>query len=209
VDPVTGHIVLGNDTGGVAATLLSNREVPLAGFNIDFTDIGTTAQIFPAGFIASDLIAGTASTLENEGELTLIGNSALATNLPGIRMQDIVAGDVWSFNNTIGALTARNITTPGNFFVLDRIGNIYRLGDLSGTNNTTFINVNDGAQVLQVNAVNGINISGDTVMIHTTTAWTDGAAAAIGTLLNAPVAGNPTKWIPVDDNGTTRFIPSW
>jgi hypothetical protein len=38
---------------------------------------------------------------------------------------------------------------------------------------------------------------------------TNGAAAAAGTLLNAPVAGNPTKWIPIDDNGTTRYIPAW
>lgn len=41
------------------------------------------------------------------------------------------------------------------------------------------------------------------------TALTDGAAAAAGTLLNAPAAGNPTKWIPIDDNGTTRYIPCW
>lgn len=40
-------------------------------------------------------------------------------------------------------------------------------------------------------------------------ALTDGAAAATGTLTNAPAAGNPTKWIPIDDNGTTRYIPAW
>lgn len=37
----------------------------------------------------------------------------------------------------------------------------------------------------------------------------DGSAAAIGTLTNAPAAGNPTKWIQIDDNGTTRYIPAW
>jgi len=40
-------------------------------------------------------------------------------------------------------------------------------------------------------------------------AFTDGAAAALGTLTNAPAAGNPTKWIPINDNGTTRYIPAW
>ncbi len=45
---------------------------------------------------------------------------------------------------------------------------------------------------------------------HTTnTALTNGAAAAAGTLLNAPAAGNPTKWIGINDNGTTRYIPAW
>ena len=45
---------------------------------------------------------------------------------------------------------------------------------------------------------------------HTTnTAMTDGAGASLGTLTNAPSAGNPTKWIGFNDNGTTRFIPAW
>lgn len=47
------------------------------------------------------------------------------------------------------------------------------------------------------------------ILAKTTTTYADGAAAAAGTLLNAPSAGNPTKWIPVDDNGTTRYIPAW
>lgn len=46
-------------------------------------------------------------------------------------------------------------------------------------------------------------------MIATKTAFTNGAAAQVGTLTNAPAAGDPTKWIPVDDNGTTRYIPAW
>jgi len=40
-------------------------------------------------------------------------------------------------------------------------------------------------------------------------AYTNNAAAAAGTLTNAPVAGNPTKWIPINDNGTIRNIPAW
>lgn len=36
-----------------------------------------------------------------------------------------------------------------------------------------------------------------------------GGAAGAGTLSNAPVAGNPTKWMPIDDNGVTRYIPCW
>jgi hypothetical protein len=48
-----------------------------------------------------------------------------------------------------------------------------------------------------------------TKMIESTVAMNNGAAAAAGTLTNAPVAGNPTKWIPIVDNGTTRYIPCW
>ena len=43
----------------------------------------------------------------------------------------------------------------------------------------------------------------------TNTTLADGAGAQVGTLANAPTAGNPTKWISFDDNGTTRYLPSW
>jgi hypothetical protein len=53
-------------------------------------------------------------------------------------------------------------------------------------------------------------ITTGTGTLHTSSvALTNGAAAAAGTLANAPAAGNPTKWIPIDDNGTIRYIPSW
>ena len=54
-----------------------------------------------------------------------------------------------------------------------------------------------------------ITMSDGTKLAWASTAWSNGAGAAAGTLLNAPAAGNPTKWIPVDDNGTTRHIPAW
>lgn len=54
-----------------------------------------------------------------------------------------------------------------------------------------------------------IYINSASFLMRNKTSWTNGAAAAAGTLLNAPVAGNPTKWIPIDDNGTTRYVPAW
>lgn len=50
---------------------------------------------------------------------------------------------------------------------------------------------------------------GATPLISTNTAITSGGAAQTGTLTNAPLAGNPTKWVPINDNGTTRYIPAW
>ena len=38
---------------------------------------------------------------------------------------------------------------------------------------------------------------------------TNGAAAAAGTLLNSPAAGDPTFWIPVQVNGVVKHIPAW
>lgn len=50
---------------------------------------------------------------------------------------------------------------------------------------------------------------GASTLLTTTAALTNGAGASAGTLSNAPAAGNPTKWIPINDNGTTRYIPAW
>ena len=46
-------------------------------------------------------------------------------------------------------------------------------------------------------------------LIGSSVPLTNGSGAGAGTITNAPVAGNPTKWIPINDNGTTRYIPAW
>lgn len=63
-----------------------------------------------------------------------------------------------------------------------------------------------GDEKLQVNGALSINSA---TMLRTYTAFTNGAGAGVGTLTNAPAAGNPTKWIPINDNGTTRYVPAW
>lgn len=47
-------------------------------------------------------------------------------------------------------------------------------------------------------------------ILHTTSATlTDNAGGGAGTIGNAPSAGDPTKWIAINDNGTPRYIPTW
>lgn len=46
-------------------------------------------------------------------------------------------------------------------------------------------------------------------LIDSSVNLTNGAGANVGTLTNSPATGDPTKWIPIDDNGTTRYIPAW
>jgi hypothetical protein len=55
----------------------------------------------------------------------------------------------------------------------------------------------------------GLKVPGGAQFLTTSTALTNGAAAGAGTITNAPAAGNPTKWIGINDNGTIRYIPSW
>lgn len=46
-------------------------------------------------------------------------------------------------------------------------------------------------------------------ILQSGTTITGGATGNIPTLTVGPVTGNPTKWLPYNDNGTTRYVPSW
>lgn len=71
-----------------------------------------------------------------------------------------------------------------------------------------------GAEGMRINTSQNAVFAGtithaDSTLMRTSVALTNGAGAATGTLTNAPAAGNPTKWITINDNGTTRYIPAW
>lgn len=87
------------------------------------------------------------------------------------------------------------------------------IGDVDINGNGVIINLDDNANRIMLTAaetyVNGsLRIRSSQLLTNQTT-FTNGAGAATGTLNNAPVAGNPTKWIPIVDGGTTRYIPAW
>ncbi len=67
-------------------------------------------------------------------------------------------------------------------------------GDIEATNGSI-----TGASLVDTSAV----------LISSGVALTNGSGASAGTLTNAPSAGNPGKWVEIDDNGTSRYIPTW
>lgn len=85
--------------------------------------------------------------------------------------------------------------------------NVYFENPLGGS---VFMRSNAAANVWTFAATGLTTLPATTgVLLATVTALTNGAAAAAGTLTNAPVAGNPTKWISINDAGTVRKIPAW
>lgn len=80
----------------------------------------------------------------------------------------------------------------------------------SGANARAFQVLNNaGSEIAYWHKDGVISVPGGANLIKTLTALTNNAGAAAGTLGNAPTAGNPTKWIAIDDNGTVRKIPTW
>ena len=87
-------------------------------------------------------------------------------------------------------------------------GNVTNSGNLLfGTDNTFDIG-QTGAQRPRNAFVAGrlqVESNGNLQFINQVT----GAGAAVGTLNNAPAAGDPAFWLQIAINGTNRFIPCW
>lgn len=95
------------------------------------------------------------------------------------------------------------------YIEIDNFSGLIRLIGADGSGTVAELQIDGLSEQAILFALNGLKITGDNILIHTGTALANGAGASAGTLLNAPAAGNPTKWIPIDDNGTTRHIPAW
>ena len=112
---------------------------------------------------------------------TLTGTAAVSNECIGLNVLPLTAGSTYN----IGILLQVASSATGGY-------NIYA----SGTAPNYFkgiIQVPGAAQAI----------------LQALTTVTSGAGANTGTLTNSPVTGNPTKWIPFNDAGTTRYIPAW
>lgn len=71
-------------------------------------------------------------------------------------------------------------------------------------------NTDTHATPLAFDLYGGMYFSAPFYFMRTRTSYVAaGNAAQSATMTNGPVAGNPTKWVAVDDNGTRRYIPMW
>jgi len=158
----------------------------------DLTYNGNTIGTVNSGGFA---VTGTGSTTGN------MGVGALRSSVTGFTK-------VLNVESTDAAIQLYQTTT----------GTSWEIGN---DNTGQFRILNGGANKLTIAAAGSVTVTGTLTVsstittlggatFHTTSsALTNGAGAGSGTLLNAPAAGNPTKWIGINDNGTTRYIPAW
>ena len=85
---------------------------------------------------------------------------------------------------------------------------IFIKGAASQTANLTEWQDSSGTVLAKVDSAGNLSVAGG-VLIATTSALTAGATGNAPTMTGGPVTGEPTKWIPINDNGTTRYIPTW
>ncbi len=212
VSAVAGQVAQFNIRGnGVATGLVAQH------------DASSDATI--ANFANRSLFLGTNAitrmTIAATGEVTVSSATASTSTTTGSLVN---AG---GFGNAGAAYIGGALTVTGACS-LDQVSSsgtlngdyLYKIANASGTGLGLRVQAGaDGLYALAVrNAASAISFSvtgaglittGSAVLMASSVALTNGAAAAAGTLANAPTAGNPTKWVPINDNGTTRYIPCW
>ena len=176
--------------------------------------------------VANDL----AALITALGSMAYQNSNSVAINGGSISgITDLAIGD-----GGTGASTAANARTNlglGSIATQDANnvaitgGSISGITDLAiadggtGASDAANARTNLGLDTMATQAANNVSITGGTItaqltdnqntLIASSNTLADGAGAAVGTLNNAPAAGDPTKWVAIDDNGTTRHVPAW
>lgn len=153
------------------------------------------------------LSGGSGASLAPVGSFILYNNTDARTKL--IVSPNAGAGVTIPAGTATTAVSPLAMTQTWNAAGVTFPGITFNATDTASTAATKLIDL----QVASASKFNvdkaGLITTNSTTMIASNQAFTNGAAASLGTLTNAPAAGDPTKWIPINDNGTTRYIPAW
>jgi hypothetical protein len=174
-----------------------------------FDFIGATFGTVPTESLGGDGV--TTTTFLNAAGAFTTPAYPVGANPTGSAGLAAVNGSAATFLRSDGA-PAINVgiaptwTAAHIFTTTTTMTNLVMAGSLTGVTSLTMSGALSGAS--SISTTGGVT-HGSTTLLTTTANLTNGAAAAAGTLANAPAAGNPTKWVPINDNGTTRYIPCW
>lgn len=171
------------------------------------TIAGITFGGFPAGTVAAPSLYWTTDTATG---FYRIGANNIGYSYNGVKLLDfssLLLGVTGGVSVTTQFTSSVATGTPP--LVVASTTNVANL-NASSLGGATFAAPGPiGGGTPDTGTFTSITTPGGATFHTTNTALTNGAAAAAGTLLNAPAAGNPTKWIGINDNGTTRYIPAW
>lgn len=218
--PSAGNISLtvNGATTAVALSVISALGAGTAGADINILRNGSVANTVLKG-AALDLADNTATTAtalqhsggqfevwmtQNNGVLWSQAFKVLTTN--GVVINAPTTGPALSLSGQANQNSLEVIasTTAGQSFGLVMT---------AGTNSTDYaariLNAAATTEYFKIRGDGETFVAPNGTLLFTLAALTNNAGAGAGTLTNAPAAGNPTKWIKINDNGTVRSIPAW
>lgn len=167
-----------------------------------------TYEVVPVVAGGTGVAAGTDGGILGFTTSTSLTSSSLLVN-----HAIMVGGGVGATPGTIASTGTATTLLHGNvagdptFSAVDLVADVS--GTLDVTNGGTGVTTSTGTPgdtVLSINpTLAGVTVDGDLAL----TSQVDGAGVALGTLTNAPTAGNPTFWLQVKINGSTLKVPAW
>jgi hypothetical protein len=189
---------------------------------ITFTGIklNVTATASATASLLLDLQRGGVSQLsiDKSGNMTIPNNGAAITVNGAVVFFNFAGGGGPVFSDGAGHTFATMYPSRTSYVSTMPLGWTSSSTDSTGGNDTAFTRISAGLVGVGTGGAGSfagslkltdIFTNNATALIRTTTALTGGGTSNTPTLTSGPVTGNPTKWIPIDDNGTTRYIPSW
>lgn len=193
VDPVTGKIVMGNDIGGVSAQLLSNREIPSAGFNITLSGTGNigVGTNTPSGRIHAFSSINNTSTVLSENGIDGTGSSAV--------FRCMIGGGSITELGTTGSAFAVNPNLAASGYLISNAANGIIIG-ATGAGPAAFrIFTSLVGEVLRVVSSGNIGVG-----VNTPTAYLHlkGGTAAVG---SAPIKLNIGVNLAVPESGALEW----
>jgi len=192
-DNATANIVaVSTTTGVVAMTFFGGATVGAGGMEVINTGVyGFSSTASPIGAIDTAISRSSAGIAE-------VTSGASGT------YRDLILRNLY-----IAGAQGVQVSAAAGVLTLAGIGNTHNENlTISFESAANTIALASGTGVTSITFAMAITHASAT-LLTTTVALTNGAAASLGTLTNAPAAGDPTKWVPINDNGTTRYIPAW
>jgi len=129
----------------------------------------------------------------------------------GFTLEDVLIAAQNAANQAVQALsTLESIKQIVEFLIVAPTVQIGTMGEQQASNVAI-----TGGNATGLTAVTATTVTG--TIINTIATWLiensdvmpNGFGVGLGTLTNAPAAGDPAKWIPVREGGVTRYIPAW
>jgi len=174
-----------------------------------FADIGTKERT-GTSVHSQDVVFNFLGSTGVAGKIGLAGSES-----GGLEILSSVAGAT-KISLLGGAGAAISVPDQGGFIINSRVamlgnGATFSLGGDPAWTTQNLGNASTAALNLYgTNIVmNGVITTTSNVLGAAIGALLNGAGPNAGTLSNSPKAGNPTKWVPFNDNGTLRYIPMW
>ena len=169
-------------------------------------------DLTPSELEAISIASGSAAALAESaiGVITSLSERLGTMAFQDADNVDIDGGDIGDVTLS-GTITVTATLNGGTYNAFTMTGSITNSGTISGG---SISSVTLSSSTLSGNTVTGGTVDSDlsddtNELIKSSTTLSDNSGAAAGTLANAPTVGDPTKWVAIDDNGTTRYIPTW